>query len=327
MAIQDSGKSPSPGIRGVAKEEGSWSEKSDRLSSDDFLELCALNKSEAALDFLDNICDLEEDVSTILSYRNKHGENCMSLCAAHGCLNLLRLLYEYGGSLDGVDGRGRTPLMHAALWGQIEVVKFLLTENVDALRVDKKGKTAEFYAQSSEDTKRLRRIILFIRKSKEKEQIGAEKHREVIASILRDHEPRTASRGHRVSIRMRPKKFTQEYIDERFFITYSFGKEIVQYRVRDHYQTVARLYRGSLFEVQSALSGWEETSTMKTSSNTGHGRIESGSCVTLSIILFPKTGTTVETIQDHTMLHMPRRSWQLTIFIIMWFFQASLLTT
>jgi uncharacterized protein len=72
------------------------------------------------------------------------------LCTAiyKGDLTTVKKFIEYGADVNEVSN-GMTPLMYAARYNKVEIIKYLLDKGADKDRKDDKGNTAAKYAQLS----------------------------------------------------------------------------------------------------------------------------------------------------------------------------------
>ncbi|KAK6120109.1 hypothetical protein DH2020_046145 [Rehmannia glutinosa] len=78
-----------------------------------------------------------------LNLTNSEGQTALHLAAIHGQIEALRFLVSVGSEVDTTDFAGWTPLHYAANEGQFEAVEFLLNHSVYAkYAVTKDGKTA-----------------------------------------------------------------------------------------------------------------------------------------------------------------------------------------
>ncbi|KAF0301869.1 Protein TANC1 [Amphibalanus amphitrite] len=71
---------------------------------------------------------------------------CSGHCAAEGCDEMLQLLLKYGASVDGVNARGQTPLMLAAVGGQAGAAQLLLQCGARVALRDAAGRCALVHA-------------------------------------------------------------------------------------------------------------------------------------------------------------------------------------
>ena len=59
------------------------------------------------------------------------GRTCLTTAAAHGYLDICRLLIDRGARLDVKDRNGNTPLYYAAAQGRVEIVRLLCDRGAD----------------------------------------------------------------------------------------------------------------------------------------------------------------------------------------------------
>jgi ankyrin repeat protein len=99
-----------------------------------YISLCILN----------NIHDIENLLrrynDPFIMEKNDDGDNGVSLAAVESARYVLIYLHSKGTDLNNVNKNGRTPLMQDSLWGRIQVVDFLLSQQVNPLLRDCKGK-------------------------------------------------------------------------------------------------------------------------------------------------------------------------------------------
>lgn len=87
-----------------------------------------------------------------IRWKNREGVNCIALAAMDGHDKMIQFLHEKGGDINNANSRGRTPLMEAALWWWLEVVKFLLEHGADPRAKDFKGHDAYFLLDTKADS-------------------------------------------------------------------------------------------------------------------------------------------------------------------------------
>ncbi|XP_043199546.1 protein TANC2-like isoform X2 [Amphibalanus amphitrite] len=78
--------------------------------------------------------------------RQRDGAPLLGHCAAEGCDEMLQLLLKYGASVDGVNARGQTPLMLAAVGGQAGAAQLLLQCGARVALRDAAGRCALVHA-------------------------------------------------------------------------------------------------------------------------------------------------------------------------------------
>ncbi|KJZ70766.1 hypothetical protein HIM_09850 [Hirsutella minnesotensis 3608] len=208
---------------------------------------CILNDLHGVAALLETYKD-----DPFVSYKNKVGDNCITLAAVEGHDKMIQFLHSKGGDLNNADSRGQTPLMMAALWGRLKAVDYLLDHGANPCAMDLKGYSAYFYSRPLRRMRRLRDEFGNYQESNE-----AEINRRFIAVRLQAYEPATASDGAAssgTSNEVKVGHFITKTTD--FGTQISFYEQRVAYDVPDGYKTVARLDRGSLFSVMSAASGW-----------------------------------------------------------------------
>ncbi len=72
----------------------------------------------------------------------EHGVSALFIAAAHGRLNVVKILHEEEVEIDAFDHNNLTPLMAAIAQSKWDVAKFLLEVGADATRTDGSGATA-----------------------------------------------------------------------------------------------------------------------------------------------------------------------------------------
>lgn len=70
---------------------------------------------------------------------NKYGDSALMLAALKGCLQCAIALVEAGAE---IDPEGWTPLIYAAFGGHVDIVRFLLTQDIDIDAQSENGMTA-----------------------------------------------------------------------------------------------------------------------------------------------------------------------------------------
>lgn len=80
--------------------------------------------------------------SHVLSHRLQHGRVPLHACALAGKEKTAAILLEHGAEVDARDTDGNTPLILAARYGNVAMVKALLTAKADFKAVNKAGHTA-----------------------------------------------------------------------------------------------------------------------------------------------------------------------------------------
>ncbi|KAJ4334112.1 hypothetical protein N0V95_009243 [Ascochyta clinopodiicola] len=88
-----------------------------------------------------------EESELFLHGRDKRGDTILIMTARERHHSIVSLLIHHGADVNAVNGRGRSALMEAALWGRVENVKLLLEANVDKLAQDHEGRSALDLAQ------------------------------------------------------------------------------------------------------------------------------------------------------------------------------------
>lgn len=74
---------------------------------------------------------------------DKHGDNLFWVCLLNSHFKCCTVLFEYGADINEVDSLGRTPLMYAVQYQELDVFEFLLKNGADVNRCDdKRGSTA-----------------------------------------------------------------------------------------------------------------------------------------------------------------------------------------
>ena len=120
--------------------------------------------------------------------------------------------------------------MEAALWGRLDVVKFLLTNGANPNLEDRKGRGV--YVENSE----------------------AESNRRIIAVRLQSYEPVTVGQPSSNSEEARVGRFILEPNSRQHEITYY--EHNTTYDIPDEFKAIARLDQGRMFPTVSATSGW-----------------------------------------------------------------------
>ena len=187
---------------------------------------------------------------------DRSGDNCISLAAVEGALSVLQLLEGKGANIHSINAQGRTPLMEAALWGRANIVDLSLSKGADPRVKDKEGKTALKLAEENRGNAKererrgclykepskaaqLRRIIFNKPKLRVDDQIS-----NVVAS---------SSGIPCVTQGIFTSKASGNYVNPCTISFYELGSV---YNVKKERKTIARLDRGPLFQIVSAISGW-----------------------------------------------------------------------
>lgn len=162
---------------------------------------------------------------------------------------MVRLLYKNGADVNSINDRGRTPLMEASLWGRSDVVKFLIDHNALKDMKDRRGRRAVDLAEDSKCNKRERAKLLSI-------DDGRQLQRQIITGLLADgptHQngPQATGSITASSIFRKNTNLTES--------TISLLAPVVQIRVQSLRKTMALLFRGDVFPMVSAVSGWTST--------------------------------------------------------------------
>lgn len=84
---------------------------------------------------------------------------CMAI--SKGDVEIVRKFIEYGADVDETSN-GMTPLMYAARYNNVEIMKLLLSNGAEKSKKDEKGNTALKYAEMSNATE----AIAFLKESK-----------------------------------------------------------------------------------------------------------------------------------------------------------------
>lgn len=77
---------------------------------------------------------------------NPRGEAAMNLAAAHGHIDMMKLLTRNGASVNARSAYSWTPLMDAAISGQVEAAQWLIEQNCDTDTQNNQGATALYLA-------------------------------------------------------------------------------------------------------------------------------------------------------------------------------------
>jgi len=97
-----------------------------------------------------------------VNYKDKtvFGHTPMTIAAAWGYTNVVRLLLDHGASVDQQDDGGSTALHRAASTARSEMVKLLLDRGADVNRRDKIGRTPLFFATFRKSPPENARLLL-----------------------------------------------------------------------------------------------------------------------------------------------------------------------
>ena len=80
--------------------------------------------------------------------RDKDGRTPLLLAAIAGELDVVKVLVDNGADVNARDNVGTMPLMWAAFMGELEVIKFLMDKGADVNAKDKDGRTPLIFAKS-----------------------------------------------------------------------------------------------------------------------------------------------------------------------------------
>lgn len=85
---------------------------------------------------------LVEEIKVDLNHREYQNRTALYLAAFEGYLDIVDYLIKKGANPEMCSKLDRTPLSKACYLGNIKVVQYLLSINVDMLKQDNKGRTA-----------------------------------------------------------------------------------------------------------------------------------------------------------------------------------------
>jgi len=202
---------------------------------------------------MEKFIDKSPNPTSLLGITTEDGKSLLGLAAPNGHLEAVNYLLGRGCDVNVADDKGRTPLMEAALWGQVRVVDALLKAGANNHLTDREDMTAANLAEDSDknDYERHTRGLNY----KEDPYIK-KKHRLLIRCLLGDTQsavpnPRgpTLARQHGV------------FDDAHFFKsqsaeTISLVLPALGIKIPTQHKTAAVLLRGDPFPPVVAVSGW-----------------------------------------------------------------------
>lgn len=193
--------------------------------------------------------------------RDDNGESALSCAACERFPATVKLLLDRGSNANFQNRNdGRTPLMHAALWGRYDNVRHLLTYGADKNLKDNEGLKAIDFACSSDRNEEERYYRLLK---------GNETYREITP---------TANQARRMIVHLLndASEAEDEIVDSpnNSFENHSFQKQskniikliapIAEYPISSEWKTIARLERGHKYPSVAAMSGWSHGDTSAT---------------------------------------------------------------
>lgn len=194
--------------------------------------------------------------------RDDNGESALSCAACERYPATVKLLLERGSNANFQNrDDGRTPLMHAALWGRYENVRHLLKYGADKNLKDSDGFKAIDFAYSSDRNEEERYYRLLE---------GNQTYREITP---------TANQARRMIVHLLNDASEDEdgeivHGQNNSFENHAFQKQskciiklvapIAEYPISSEWKTIARLERGHKFPSVAAMSGWSHGDTSAT---------------------------------------------------------------
>ncbi|GKZ50510.1 hypothetical protein AbraIFM66951_003647 [Aspergillus brasiliensis] len=172
-----------------------------------------------------------------------NGETTLICAASRHTPEMLSLLIEYGADVDAVDIRGRSALMEAALFGQVENIKVLLKCGADTKIRDVNNRQAVCFAQDHQEVREERYDRTDVRyEDTEKSTLDRQ---EIVRLLCRETQDPDTTFG---------KPPTQSLSTSS-----SMGDSVIHDPIEEHpisrsEKTVARLERGGGFPSVSATS-------------------------------------------------------------------------
>jgi hypothetical protein len=182
------------------------------------------------------------------------GETLSLLAAGDGHVDMVRMLPENGAHVNCTNAVGRTPLMETALWGWSDVADFLINHGAEKNMTDPTGLRAIDLAQDLQrnEDERARRSGLYV------DDVVRRRHRRAIVGLLADGisaQPQILSSRSTINHWFFSKDLTN------WGPTISILKPNIQVPVANLTKTMALLYRGDMFSIKTAVSGWTRSSS------------------------------------------------------------------
>ncbi|GKZ37722.1 hypothetical protein AbraIFM66950_009404 [Aspergillus brasiliensis] len=179
-----------------------------------------------------------------------NGETTLICAASRHTPEMLSLLIEYGADVDAVDIRGRSALMEAALFGQVENIKVLLKCGADTKIRDVNNRQAVYFAQDHQEVREERNDRTDGRyEDTQKSTLDCQ---EIVRLLCRETQNPDTTFGRPPTLPLsRSYRSTSS----------SMGDSVIHDQIEEHPitrsgETVARLERGGGFPSVTATSVW-----------------------------------------------------------------------
>lgn len=193
--------------------------------------------------------------------RDDNGESALSCAACERFPAIVKLLLDRGSNANFRNRDGRTPLMHAALWGRYENVRHLLKYGADKNLRDSDGFRAIDFADSSDRNEEERYWRLGGENATYREiTLTANQARRMIVHLLTD--------AHDELVPGPDNTFENHTFQKQSLGIIKLVAPIAEYSISNEWKTIARLERGYKHPSVVAMSGWSHGDTTATTTTT-----------------------------------------------------------